>query len=156
VQRHHGAVTVSSEPGQGSCFSILLPAVEPEKANSSTAAPERATRPGRILVVDDEQLVRELTRNLLEEQGHTVAAMPDGASAVEYYRNNWREIDLVVLDLIMPKMDGRTGARVLLVSGYIADADGLILPQDRSVAFLQKPFNLSDLQRGVARLLTGP
>jgi CheY-like chemotaxis protein len=166
VNQHQGGLTVSSEPEKGSCFSLFLPlSTKPDEIRTSAAAPERTFKRGRILVVEDEELVRDLTKTLLEELGHTVVLMADGVSGTKHYREHWRSIDLVVLDLIMANMDGRSAledmrrvnpdVRALLISGFTADVDGLVLPEDDRVGFLQKPFERAALAQIVARMMAG-
>ena len=130
VRGHHGVIRVSSVPGHGSTFQVLFPMCEapaaPPAAESVAAAPWRGH--GTVLVVDDEETVRNLASRMVEHAGFTVLKARDGAEAVRLYRQHRHEIVCVVLDLTMPAMNGEEtfrelrrispAVRVILSSGY--------------------------------------
>jgi len=155
VKQHQGWITCSSQPQRGASFDIYLPRTKSQPA----PPPPQATRPapvlGRetILVVDDEPLLRDVGRRILEDRGFHVLVATDGLEAVEIYRQHKDAIDLVMLDLTMPRLSGRdtlrhlreidAGVAVLYVTGYaakIADACG-----DRVQGLLPKPFRAEEL-----------
>jgi hypothetical protein len=132
VKSHHGAIRVTSEPGQGSTFTVSLPAFDASTDARVTLAPAPretgALGALTVLVADDEDSVLFVAQQMLEHLGHRVVTATNGAEAVELYRANAGEIDLVMLDMTMPVMDGvqalnslkalDPGLRVVLSSGY--------------------------------------
>jgi two-component system, cell cycle sensor histidine kinase and response regulator CckA len=131
---HKGAICVYSEVGHGSTFCIYLPpAEEARKEHDASGRSELITGTARILIVDDEEVVRELARVILVELGYSVTVCKDGKEAVDYYRMSWREIDLVLLDMVMPELGGRDtfaamrrinpAVRVILSSGYSINSE---------------------------------
>jgi signal transduction histidine kinase/CheY-like chemotaxis protein len=162
VTRHGGAIEVWSRPGEGSAFTIRLPtAVELPPDRPSTPPP--AAAPARILVVDDEPRVRDTLVEMLEKEGHSVVACPDGPSALA--RLATEPFDLVFSDLGMPVVSGWDVARrvkadhpatsVVLVTGWGDQIDPLEVGK-RGVDFLvSKPFQRADVSAVVARALAG-
>ena len=126
-------------------------------------APDKTRRAAHILVVDDEEHVRELAKEMLGELGHRVTCRPDGQSAVAYYREAWREIDLVVLDVVMPNLGGRETLarlreinpelRAILTSGYILFGDDSVGVMEGAFAFVAKPFEMAELARRIEEAL---
>jgi CheY-like chemotaxis protein len=161
VRGHHGALSVTSAPGQGTVFSVYLP-VAPGRVET-TSEPEApvasAARSGTILLVDDEEYVRRLAERALTRRGYRVLLANDGAEAVEAFRKERRNIDLVVLDLTMPVMDGRQAmdairaidpsVKVVLSSGF-AEHDLSTRGESGDAIFLQKPYLPSQLLEVVA------
>ncbi|RCK75966.1 MAG: PAS/PAC sensor hybrid histidine kinase [Candidatus Ozemobacter sibiricus] len=164
IRNHRGAITVATALGQGTTFTIFLP-LATEEAFARPSAPLPSTRPGRgrILLVEDEEMVRETALAMLESLGYQVTACVNGQEAVETFRELWRQIDLVILDLIMPRMAGREtfhamrtidpAVRVLVASGFSDEATARQIIQDGALGFLQKPFQLNELASKVAGLL---
>ncbi|OFV88040.1 MAG: hypothetical protein A2V74_07105 [Acidobacteria bacterium RBG_16_70_10] len=168
VKQAGGSIWVYSEPGQGATFKVYLP-----RAEEVVAAPRPPTPPAEppggtetILLVEDEEALRTLTRELLESLGYTVLEARHGVEALELSARLESRIDLLVTDVVMPEMSGqelaarlgdaRPEMQVLFVSGYTED--GVTrhgLPAGR-VAFLQKPFTSEALARRIRRLLDGP
>lgn len=162
VRGHRGVVRVYSEPGRGTTFKVFLP------TGVSCAAPEVpptavVTKQGTVLVVDDEPAVRAFARSALEFGGYRVIEAADGLDGVETFRVLAGEIDLVLLDLTMPRMNGeealtemrklRPGTPVVLTSGYNQVEATRRLVGRGSVEFIQKPYPVRDLLALVGRLV---
>ncbi len=166
VKQSEGHISVESEPGRGSTFEILLPAVDaaPDEAEPPAAAP----RPGgeTILLVEDEPSVRRLTRMALESRGYNVLDAASGEAALELSREHGGPVDLLLTDVVMPGMNGRVlaarlvalrpGTRVLYMSGYTDDAIAGHGVLDPGTEFLQKPFTPADVARKVRAVLDRP
>ncbi|MDD9939745.1 MAG: response regulator [Myxococcales bacterium] len=162
VQSHHGGLCLASDVGRGTVFQIYLPERrEPErKSDEHVRAP--AVGKGRIVVVDDEEVVRNVAAAMLEGLGYHVDVFADGAAAVDCYSRGVGAIDLVVLDIIMPRMTGlevarrlrevHSGVRILFVSGY-PETDAHAPPGFNDTPFLQKPFTRDQLAEAVASVL---
>jgi PAS domain S-box-containing protein len=163
VENHGGEVAVSSRPGEGSTFSVLLPASAERRKSVRSAVPGTRPATGRILLADDEPDVRAVVRAMLESLGYEVAEARDGREAVEAFRQRHAEIDLVLLDQLMPRMTGEAalaemrkiapGVRAILASGY--DESGRIheIVAAGFGGFLQKPFRRQELAGKIAELL---
>lgn len=165
VRGHKGAITVSSAPGQGSCFTVLFPAATDGAAIVSPVAIRDASLrgTGTILIVDDQEVVRLAAKKALEQYGYQVLVADNGLAAINIFKRHPGEISLVVLDLSMPEMGGeetlpelrkiRPGVRVVITSGY-SEADTLRLFAGQHVSgFLQKPFTSARLAERVKRAL---
>ena len=160
VKNHGGCVDVRSEEGVGTVFRVFLPespggAPEEKAVKDETMPPGR----GRILLVDDQEAVREVARDMLEALGYEVIAAADGLEGISRYRELWREIDLVILDMVMPNMSGgdcfrlmreiNPKANVVLSSGYSMDGSIQDAMNKGIAAFIQKPYRLEELSRVV-------
>jgi two-component system cell cycle sensor histidine kinase/response regulator CckA len=167
VRQSHGVISVTSDAGQGTTFTLSWPAVQVAAATPDDApASSRETAPPSetILLVEDEDVVRRVARLILIEQGYRVldAATPTGAS--ELFVEHADDIDLLVTDVSMPEMNGptlarrlaalrpRAGLRVLLMSGY-EDAGSLPGAGCEPMKLLTKPFRSADLLRAVREAL---
>jgi CheY-like chemotaxis protein len=161
VRGHAGEIRVSSNPGQGPTFTVLLPAA-PVKPQATAPVPDQsepAARPAdkqrTILLVDDEDQVLQTTRTMLEESGFTVVTAADGVEGVEVFRNQAARLSAVVLDMNMPLMDGAEAFRqmhriapsvpVILTSGFdeqdaVSEFTGAGL-----AGFIQKPYRMKAL-----------
>ena len=168
IQQSHGKIEVISEPARGTTFKIYLPRVaEPVLATHfSPSVPDSLRRSETILLAEDEEGVRTLTRHLLQENGYTVLEAPSGAEAIRICEKQGNTIDMLITDVVMPRMSGRELAdqlvvrwpeiKVLYVSGYTNDAViqyGVIHDQTH---FLQKPFNPAGLALKVREVLNAP
>ncbi|HWA15062.1 MAG TPA: ATP-binding protein [Gemmatimonadales bacterium] len=166
VQQSAGSIQLESAPDAGTKVQVYLPLV-----NERPAAPHAVVRRpprrggGTILIAEDEQQVRELTCRLLREAGYAVLAAADGEEALQIARGHSGPIDLLLTDVIMPRLSGdelaarllvsRPGVPVLFVSGYANEALGIegMRPGTR---YLQKPFVPAVLLESVEELITAP
>jgi signal transduction histidine kinase/ActR/RegA family two-component response regulator len=185
VKNHRGHVALDSTPGLGTTVRIYLPcgrrsthrpaarapepaasaaaAVDPAGASSVSSWPAAGKR--RILVVDDEEAIRDMMRDILGTAGYEVVVAHDGVDALEVYSREWGRISLVLLDMVMPRMGGvetfrrllglDRGVRVLLCSGYAENEQAQRAIREGALGFLPKPFTMSELLTRVGKVF-GP
>ena len=167
VRGHRGAIKVYSEPGRGTSFKLLFPAVRVEenliRAESDTSTEWRGG--GTVVVADDDDGLRLMTTAMLESLGFSVIPARDGSEALELLKEHEGQLAFVVLDLMMPGMGGddvlRELARlgmtipIVLSSGYNTQHMSQELTARGVAAFLQKPYEFRQL-RAVARSITEP
>ena len=161
-----GKLTVTSTRGEGSIFEVRFPAGQETPVENATVLTEEAVKgDGKILVVDDEPMVRTMARDLLETAGFSVVEASTGVEAVELYRSDGTDIDVIILDMTMPGMSGAEAlrkiraidgdARVILTSGYDGQDTVAELKAMEEVAFLQKPYRARTLLGKIATVLEG-
>lgn len=160
IQQHCGYIRCYSEPGQGTSFKIYFPAlVADEELEEATVPVIPLGGSETILLVDDEEFVRELGQRLLSRQGYKVLAASNGKEAIEVYRSRRDEISLVILDLVMPEMGGKRclqslleinpKVRVLVASGFSANGATKDTLMAGASGFVAKPFALNQLLKAV-------
>lgn len=164
IKHHGGMIEVASSSGLGSRFFVYLPA-----SNSTVAAENEISHGiikgrGTILLIDDEDLILDVSGKLIDSLGYQVIVAESSKQAVEIYRKNYKDIDMVILDMIMPEMSGfetynrlkkiNPKIKVLLSSGYSRKGQaGKIISKDQQ-DYIQKPFNLAQLSQKIASILT--
>ncbi|HXC47689.1 MAG TPA: response regulator, partial [Candidatus Sulfotelmatobacter sp.] len=161
-----GYIWVYSEPGKGSTFKVYLPRVDEvaEAASTSQAAPRSQRGTETILIVEDEEAVRELIQTVLAEKGYDVIPSLDPQHAEQIAASFSGEIHLLLTDMVMPGASGRElaerisakrrGIRVLFMSGYtdnVITSGGML---EEGLAFLQKPFSPAALVQKVREVLS--
>ncbi len=165
VESHNGYITAHSKLGEGSTFKIYLPVVESGKKTVQLGERSTALQGGTetILLVDDEEPIRNLGRQILETFGYKVLIAADGERALEIYREAEKEISMVILDLIMPGMGGGRclkellnldpRARVAIASGYSPDGPSREVLLNGARGFVSKPYEVKHMLKEVRRVL---
>jgi len=165
IKNHGGIINVYSEKGRGSTFNIYLPASKKEletEEKTLSGDIERGTE--TILIVDDEEMVLQVGGEMLNILGYKVFLAAGGNEAVEVYRKRKDEIDLVILDMIMPDMVGsevyetirkiNPKVKVLLSSGYSINGEATEILDRGCNGFIQKPFDVKNLSKKIREILT--
>ncbi len=160
---HNGAVTVESTPGICTVFTLFLPLSPRQSSPPDSSPPAAAPCGGTLLLIEDEPAVRRVVRLHLESEGYTVESAADGASGIELFHRNPKNFDLVLLDIILPRMDGSgvfdalktadPAVKIILLSGHTGDVAVAELIKRGAVDFLRKPFTLSSLSAAVGKAI---
>lgn len=163
IKNHDGIINVYSEKSKGTTFTLYLPSVETVEiaGEEGNLSPLRGTE--TILIVDDEEMILEVARELLEELGYRTLIARSGQEAVEIYLQEKKSIDLIILDMVMPDMSGgETYAEIrrinpevksLLASGYSLDGKASRILHSGCNGFIQKPFNIEELSQKIRDVL---
>ena len=166
VQQHKGAIQVCSEPGRGTAFNLYLPCGDEDARPNCTAEIELLPcGTETILLAEDEPLVRGLATLTLEKGGYTVLAAADGEEALRVYRENAAAISLMILDVVMPNLNGYEtyslvkeaypDAKVVFCSGYDLESASAEFVLPDGVRLIAKPFDADTLLRTVREVLDG-
>lgn len=153
IQEHKGAIKVYSELGNGTVFHIYLPLsdiVSIKKENKRIQKGE-----GTILLADDEEFIRTISKKLLESIGYNIILAKNGQEAVDIYIENQKKINIVILDMIMPVMNGReafykikeadSSAKIIIASGFSKDEDLSELSKKGLDGFIKKPYKIEEI-----------
>ncbi len=166
IAQSDGHIDVRSEPGKGSVFTIFLPRAEKAEPAKTARAPVGEARRGTetVLVVEDEDVVRSLICHVLELHGYTVLAARNGTEALSIHERHDGNIDIAVVDLVMPGLSGTALAgrlrqavphiKVLFISGYTDRTIHDLIADEKNAAFLQKPFKPDELVSKLRRYST--
>jgi two-component system cell cycle sensor histidine kinase/response regulator CckA len=164
VSQHEGLINIYTEVGKGSRFNIYLPAIE-QIDTEIIPEPEVPVPDGTetILLAEDNEQLRDLATEILKQAGYCVLTAVDGDDALRIYHDHGSEVDLLILDVMMPKKGGRivydeisairSGIRCLFMSGYSEDAVHTNFILDKKLDLIQKPFKIDELLRTVRRVL---
>ncbi len=167
IRDHGGDIQVQSRLGAGTAFKLRFPVTgDPAAVEPRDTGQEVIYGSGHILVVDDESVIRSTIDALLKEMGYEVSLAEDGEAAVEIYGKNHQNIDMVLLDQVMPKLNGRDTfyalrkinprVKILLTSGFPLDAAKNELLKQGAMGFIPKPFNRAVLSKHIHRILNTP
>jgi len=162
IARHGGFINVSSAPGEGSVFILNFPLTDPTEC---VPPPDEKVTPAAslsMLVLDDEPAMCDIIGKMLAELGHKVMTCIDPEAAIELYRQSWKEIDLVVLDLVMPKLSGtevfaamkqiNPRVKAVIATGFSSQHNVNAALDEGVLEILHKPFRLSTLSRVIERV----
>ena len=150
-------------PGKGTTFKIHLPLKDKDSEGSDGVSDNVQRGSGKILIVDDEEEVRHLFEEMLTELGYTTISCDNGEEAAEYYRKHYKEIDLVILDVMMPELNGHDcyvklkktnpDIKALITSGYSDDEGVNKIIGKGALGFIQKPFTINELSKVVYKAI---
>ncbi len=159
IENHNGFIEVESTCGEGSSFRVFLKILESKMDECDEKFVSTKKGKASILLVDDEEVIREIASGILSDSGYTVDVCCDGQEAVTYFKENYKSIDLVILDIIMPVMNGRQcfsemkkiddSVRVLVSSGYSLEGEGQKILDMGAKGFIQKPFRSHKLLKAI-------
>jgi two-component system, cell cycle sensor histidine kinase and response regulator CckA len=164
IRGHHGTITVDSSVGRGSTFRIYLPTLDPTREQTPPDGSAKApTCAELILLVDDEQPMLEFGRDILADHGYRVITATNGAEAIERYREHANDVAMVILDLIMPRMDGgqtyielkkiNASVKAMFCTGYTSDEVISSLLQEEHLRAVRKPFQIEEFVGTVRAVL---
>ncbi len=163
IKNHSGMIHVYSKKDEGTTFSIYLPASEKEIIEQKALPEEIFRGTETVLLVDDEDMIIDIGEKILKMMGYEVITAISGREALRLYKENQAEIDLVVLDMIMPGMSGgetydrlkgiNPNVKVLLSSGYSMDGQASEILKRGCSGFIQKPFRMSHLSQKIREIL---
>jgi PAS domain S-box-containing protein len=166
IKNHSGNISVASQKGQGTTFTIFLPATTKPVAQEETPAGVILPGTETVLLVDDEQTMIDVSIEILEALGYTAMAALSGREALLTYAGNNGSIDIVIADLIMPEMGGgelcqqiralNPRAKILISSGYSIEGDAAKALRQHCNGFIQKPFAIRDLSHKLREILDAP
>ncbi len=165
IKNHNGAIEVYSKPGHGTTFKIYLP-LKTEGVGEDTDFFKRTDiikGSSHILLADDEEILCEMAKDMIETLGYKITICRDGKEAIEVYKKSWKDIDLIILDMVMPEMDGKDAylamrkinpdVKVLLSSGYSITGQARELLSKGVDDFIQKPYRKTELSQKIAKVL---
>ncbi len=163
VRNHRGHIDVESKKGEGTTLSVYLPAMEKEVVRDVERDEPESDTPETVLIIDDEKIILAIARQLLEKLGCRALTAASAQAGIDLLRQQRGRIDLIILDLVMPDMDGRQlyrelkrtdpAVKVLITSGYSVDRYARELMKDGVDGFLQKPFTMKTLSQKLRQVL---
>jgi PAS domain S-box-containing protein len=163
IKNHEGFINVCSEAGKGTRFEVHLPASEKSVLKKKKPMEKFIEGKGTVLLVDDEEMILDVGLRMLNKLGYEVLTARNGIEALRIYSENQDKIDVIILDMVMPQMNGGdtfdkikevdTDAKVLLSSGYSIDGQANEILARGCKGFIQKPFNMQSLSQNIRMVL---
>jgi two-component system cell cycle sensor histidine kinase/response regulator CckA len=163
IKGHGGYIDVESTKGYRTTFRIYLPVPENKDYEAVKSAEQFIKGTGTVLLVDDEDVILEVGQELLETMGYRVLIARNGKEAIDIYRKNWNDIDIVLLDMVMPHMGGakayewmkeiNPNVKVILSSGYSMEGQATEILNRGCDSFIQKPFTMRELSKRIKEVL---
>ncbi len=165
VKNHKGAIEVHSKTGKGTTIQLYFPHItsKPDRKQQADERIKLSKGSTHILVIDDEEMIRDVGSVMLNSLGYKASLCSNGAEAIEFFKNAWQDIDLVILDMVMPRMSGmetflelkkiNPHVKAILSSGYGADSEVQKILNAGVRGFIQKPFHRKDLSEKIAEVL---
>ncbi len=163
IKSHGGIINANSKKGEGATFNIFLPASQKKIFKEKIIQKEVLKGSETVLLVDDEDMILDVAGDLLEKLGYEVFTAKSGIEAIDIYKTNPKKIDIVILDMIMPKMGGGDtyeklkgidpAIKVLLSSGYSIDGQASKILSRGCDGFIQKPFDIKSLSLEIRKIL---
>lgn len=165
IQQHHGAVSVYSEVGKGTSFHVLLPLNSAENNSSNKESDRLYMGKGRILVIDDEEVMRKNAQFVLADLGYEIVVAKNGEEGLAAFKQADKPFDLVIIDMVMPVMSGidcftemkkiDPQLKVVLASGFSRDEDVRNMKEAGLCEFIHKPYRSAYLSKVIHNVLRG-
>lgn len=163
IENHDGFIRVSSEKGHGTCFEIYLPASERILSEEEKSAGQAIKGSETVLLIDDEEMITEVTETLLQKMGYRVVTAKSGEVAIKIYEAHQNQIDIVILDMVMPDMSGGSTydrlkalnpeAKDILSNGYSIDGQASEILNRGCDGFIQKPYKMREISQKMRAIL---
>jgi len=163
IQQHAGAIDACSQPGAGASFRLFFPIITQGKSAEKQATDGLISGNGTVMLVDDEPMLRFVAGSILTELGYQTIEAENGLQAAEVFRQHHKSLSLVVLDMIMPNMNGKEcffelkkidpAVKVLVSSGFSGDEDVEAMKEAGARWFIRKPFTAAELSQAVAEAI---
>ena len=163
INQHKGTIEIKSVLGKGTTVEVYLPVLDQAQQEKKNDNVEIARGNGLVLVIDDEPMVRQIANKILTHYGYNVILAEEGEQGLEIYQQRSKEIDLIILDINMPKMSGdeifpllqkvNPDVKVIITTGFVKDTKSELLKDKGIVEYIQKPYTMKVLASAVAKAL---